>query len=115
MFHTRLVRLDPLQKIQFGAHYGHNTLAIRKPIHGIISRSIPVCSMKTRRRFRSKSVSFHVSVYYYIIINYHYLLFNFYLVWILFVHVIIVLDHAHLDDIYIRVVVFETGMYSIYC
>ena len=28
---------------------------------------------------------------------------------------IIVRDHAHFDDIYIRMVVFETGMCSIYC
>ena len=55
-----------------------------------------------------------MSVHFYIIVNYRNLLFNYYHVWILFVHVIIVLDHAHLDDIYIRVVVFETGMYSIY-
>ena len=38
-------------------------MAIWSPIHGMIRRSIPVHIVKTRRRFGSKTASFHVSVY----------------------------------------------------
>ena len=54
--------LDPLQEIWIGARYGPNALAIRKPTHGMIRRSVPVRAVKTRRRFGSKTASFYVSV-----------------------------------------------------
>jgi len=42
--------------------YGHDSQAIRRPIHRMICRSVPVRAVKTRRRFGFKTVSFHVSV-----------------------------------------------------
>ena len=46
--------------------YGSDTLAIRRPIHGMICRSVPGHAVKTRRLFGSKIVSFHVSIFSYI-------------------------------------------------
>ena len=37
-------------------------MVIRRPIHGMIRRPVPVRAVKTRRRFGSKTSSFHVSV-----------------------------------------------------
>jgi len=54
--------MDPLQDIRICTRYGPDTLAIRRPIHGMIWRSIPLRALKTRRRFGSKTASFHVSV-----------------------------------------------------
>jgi len=48
--------------IRIRVHYGLNTMAIRKLTHGMTWRFVPVCTVKTRRRFGSKIVSFHVSV-----------------------------------------------------
>jgi len=39
-----------------------DTLAIRRPINGMIRRSVPVHAMKTRWRFGSKTASFHVNI-----------------------------------------------------
>ena len=41
---------------------GSDTQAIRRPIHGMIRRLVPVHAVKTRRRFGSETASFHVSV-----------------------------------------------------
>jgi len=60
---TLSLDLDPLQEIRIDARYGPNTLAIRKSIHGMIRRLVPVRAVKTRRRFESEIASFHVSVY----------------------------------------------------
>ena len=51
--------LDP---IQICARYRPNTLAIRRLIHGMICRSVLARAVKTRRRFGSKTTSFHLSV-----------------------------------------------------
>jgi len=53
------------------------------------------------------------SVYFYIIINYRYLLFNYYHVLILLMLVNYCSWHAHFDVTYIRVAVFEIGLYPI--
>ena len=52
---------DP-DPIQIRARCGPDTMAIRRPIHGMIRKSIPVRAVKTRWWFGSKIVSFHVSV-----------------------------------------------------
>jgi len=52
---------DP-DPIRICANYEPDTLAIRKPTHEIIRRSPRVRAVKTRRRFGSKTASFHVSV-----------------------------------------------------
>ena len=39
-----------------------DTMVIRRPIHGMIRRSVPVRPVKTRWRFGSETSSFHVSV-----------------------------------------------------
>jgi len=54
---------DPLQELWICARYGPDTLAIRRSTNEMIWRFVPVNAVKTRRRFRSKTVSFHVSVY----------------------------------------------------
>jgi len=41
---------------------GPDTMVIRRPIHEMIRRSVPVRAVKTRWRFGSKTASFHVSV-----------------------------------------------------
>jgi len=61
-FRTRLYDLDLLQELQIGVRYGPNTMAIRRQIHEMIRRLVPVHAMNTRRRFGSKTASFHVSV-----------------------------------------------------
>jgi len=50
--------LDALQKIQSYARYGPDTLAIRKPIYGMIWKLIPVRTVKTKGRFSSKPIHF---------------------------------------------------------
>jgi len=50
---------DP-NPIRICAHYGLDTLAIRRLIHWMIWRSLLVCTVKTRKRFRSKTVSFSI-------------------------------------------------------
>ena len=61
----RLVRTkDP---IRIYTHYGPDTLAIRGSIYEMIWRFIPIHAVKIRRRFRFKTVSFHMSVCSYII------------------------------------------------
>jgi len=92
-----------------------DTLAIQKSTHEIIWRSVPVRAVKTRRRFGPKTASFHVCLFFTLLLITVIFFFNYYYLQILFVYVRTVHDHAHLDDIYTRVVVFETGMYSIYC
>ena len=55
---------------------------IRGPIHEMIQRFIPVRMVKTRRRFGSKTVSFHVSGFFilistlYLIVSWKYLYFS---------------------------------------
>ena len=41
---------------------GPDTMVIRRPTHGMIRISVPVCAVKTRRLFGSETASFHVSV-----------------------------------------------------
>jgi len=55
---------DPnlLHEIQICARCGPETLAIWRPIHGMIWKFLPVRAVKTRRWFGSKIASFHVSV-----------------------------------------------------
>ena len=48
--------------IRICARCGPDTQAIRRPIHGMIRRSVPVRAVKTRRRLDSKTTSFHVNV-----------------------------------------------------
>jgi len=48
--------------IQIRARCGPDTMVIRRPIHGMIRRSVPVRAVKTRRRFGSENASFQVSV-----------------------------------------------------
>ena len=88
--------------------------AIRRPTHEMIRRSVPVRAVKTRWWFGPKIVSFHVSVYFCIIVNYRYLLFNYYHVQILVVHINYCSWSCSLRWNLTRVVVFETEMYSIY-
>ena len=35
--------------IQIRARYGPDTLAIQRPMHGMIQKFVPICTMKTRR------------------------------------------------------------------
>jgi len=62
----RLVRSEPSYRrpgpIRIRAHCGPDTMVIWRPIHGMIRRSVLVRAVKTRRRFGSKTASFHVSV-----------------------------------------------------
>jgi len=53
---------DPLQETQIRARYGSDTLAVRRPTHGMIRRFISVRVVKIRRRYGFKTASFHVSV-----------------------------------------------------
>ena len=55
VFQTRLGDPDP---IQIRAHSGPDTMAIRRPIPGMIRRSVPVHAVKTRRRFDSETRHF---------------------------------------------------------
>ena len=55
---------DPLQEIWICIHSGPDTMVIRRLIHGMIRRSVPVRVVKTRWRFGSKITSFHVSICY---------------------------------------------------
>ena len=63
-----LVRWDPNPAtrdpypIQIRAHCGTDTMVIRRPIHGMIHRSVLDRAVKTRWRFGSETASFHVSV-----------------------------------------------------
>ena len=41
---------------------GPDTMGIRRPMHGMVRRPVPVRAVKTRRRFGSETASFHVSV-----------------------------------------------------
>ena len=42
--------------------YGPDTLVIRRLIHEMIRRFVPIRTVKTRQRFSSKTASFHVSI-----------------------------------------------------
>ena len=53
---------DQLQEIWIGVRYGPDIVEIRRLIHGMICRSVPVCAVKTRWWLGSKTTSFHVSV-----------------------------------------------------
>ena len=68
VFRTLLVRSDPFKEdtdpIRIGARHGSDIQAIRRPILGMIQRSVSVRAVKTRWRFGSKTASFHVSVCY---------------------------------------------------
>ena len=59
VFRTRLGDPDP---IRIRVRSGPDTMAIRRPIPGMIRRSVPVRAVKTRWRFGSETASFHVSV-----------------------------------------------------
>ena len=56
---------DP-DPIQIRARCGPDTMAIRRPTHGMIRRSVPVRAVKIRRRFGSETASFQVSVCFYL-------------------------------------------------
>jgi len=58
---SELSNRDP-DLIRSCARYAPNTLAIRRSMHRMIQRFVPVHAVKTRRRFGSKTTSFHVSV-----------------------------------------------------
>ena len=66
--HFRFVRWYPNPAtgdpdlIRIRARCEPDTQAIRRPIHGMIRRLVPVRAVKTRRRFGSETASFHVSV-----------------------------------------------------
>ena len=64
---TRLVRSGPVVEIRIGVHCGLDTLETRRPTHEMIQRSVPARAVKTRRRFRPETVSFHASVCSYVI------------------------------------------------
>jgi len=57
----QLVIGDP-NPIQVHVRYGPDTLAIRRSTHEMIWRFVSVRTVETRRRFDSKTASFHVSV-----------------------------------------------------
>jgi len=57
----RTVVGDP-DPIRICARCGPDTQVIRRLIHGMICKSVPVRTAKTRQRFSSKTASFHVSV-----------------------------------------------------
>ena len=65
-FRIRLVRSGPVagdpDPIRIRARCGPDTKVIRRPTHGMIRISVPVRTVKTRRRFSSEIASFHVSV-----------------------------------------------------
>jgi len=63
---TRDLTGDPYP-IRICSHCGPDTLAISRPIHGMIRRSVLVRVVKNRWWFRSKTTLFHVSVCSYII------------------------------------------------
>jgi len=52
---------DP-DPIRVRARCGPDAQPIRRPIHGMIRRSVPVRAVKTRWRFGSETAPFHVSV-----------------------------------------------------
>ena len=62
---NRLVRSGPLQETGSDLdsyHCGPNIMAIRRPIHEMIRKLVPVRAVKARRRFVPETESFHVSV-----------------------------------------------------
>ena len=65
-FQIRLVRSGPVagdpDPIQIRARCGPDTMAIRRPIHEMIRKLVPVRAVKARRRFVPETASFHVSV-----------------------------------------------------
>ena len=62
----RTVAGDP-DPIRIRDRCGPDTMAIRRPIHGMIRRSVQVRAVKTRRWFGSETASFHMSVCSYVI------------------------------------------------
>ena len=57
----RTVAGDP-DLIRIHARCGPDKVVIRRPIHGMIRKSVPVRAVKTRWRFSSETALFHVSV-----------------------------------------------------
>jgi len=55
------------EPIRIYIHYELDTLAIQRSIHGMIWRFVLIHVVKIRRRFRFKTVSFHMRVCSYII------------------------------------------------
>ena len=74
-FRIRSVRSRPVvgdtDPIQICTRYGSDTQGIRRLIHEMIRRSVPLRTVKTGRRFDSKTASFHVSV---VLMSFSYLL-----------------------------------------
>ena len=66
-FRTHLVRPGPITETRTFVCWGPDTLTIRRPTHEMIRRFVLVRAVKTRWRFGSKTVSFHVSACYYVI------------------------------------------------
>ena len=66
VFRTRSVRFEPSYRRprpdSGSCRCGSDTQVIRRPINGMIRRSVPVRAVKTRWRFGSETASFHVSV-----------------------------------------------------
>ena len=65
MIQTHLVRFGPLLRPGHDSdscRCGPDTQEIRRPMHGMIRRPVPVRAVKTRQRFGSETASFHVSV-----------------------------------------------------
>ena len=59
---TRLVRSGPIIRDLVSCSLWTDIMVIRRPMHEMIRRSVPVRAVKTRRWFDSETVSFHVSV-----------------------------------------------------
>jgi len=59
---TRLVRSGLIIGDSGSCRCGTDTIGIRRPMHRMIRRSVPVHAVKTRRRFGSETSSFQVSV-----------------------------------------------------
>ena len=58
---------DPLQETWICARFEPYSVAIRRPVHEMIWRFVPIHTVKTRRWFGFKTASFHVSVCSYVI------------------------------------------------
>jgi len=59
---TYLVRSELVAEDPDSCSLWPDTMAIQRPIHGMIRRTVLIHAVKTRGRFSSKTVSFHVSV-----------------------------------------------------
>ena len=70
-YDSNLVTEDP-DPIWIYAHYEPDSQVIQRPTYKMIRRFVSVHAVKTRRQFKSKIASFHMSVYFYIIATHCY-------------------------------------------